>query len=259
MLKPLRRIRESLLQSFRSLSKLIEKQNAILFIILAVLVLWSQLEKGTYFGPEMTTPYPINYILSVFLSAVVLVGGGILVAAVIPILVMGHMWLKRRFEESVDSIGKPRALSQLLTSCLLNIVALLIVMGLVPPSALASALHLETWMEVFQQPAVAWTVTRFVSVFFLILPGAIGPLILHWIRMCRQRGNMRSGARSLVALQLVCYLSWVILCLWWAFPNEITVGLHTRFVPEQFLLYFLSPVLPSTLLCIVVIRETGQK
>lgn len=250
-----RRLRRLVLCLSGWLLRQAEKYSVVLFIAAAVIILWSQLGSGTYFGPEMSTQYPTNYVLSVFISFMILFSGGVMVALVIAASAIGHIWFKCRFEESLDIKGEPRLLSQLLVSSLLNIVVLLVLVGLVPASTVALALHMETWADLFQQAKLAWTLTKFIGLFFILFSGAIGPSLLHWVRTCRKRGgNPRTGVSSIAVLQVVCYVSWVILLLWLAFPAEVAAGLHVQVSPQLFFLLFLDPVLPSTLLCIVAIR-----
>lgn len=249
-----RRLRRLVLRLSEWLSRQAEKYSVVLFIAAAVIILWSQLGSGTYLGPEMSTRYPTNYVLSVFISIMILFSGGFTLALVVAASARLHLWIKHRFEESVDS-KEPRLFSQLFVSALLNIVVILILTGLVPASSLASVFHLETWADLFQQANLGAALTRVIFLFTLLSPGAVGPLILYWVRMYRRRGgNPCAGASSVAVLQFVCYAALGILLLWLTFPAQVAAALHVQASPQYFFLYFLDPVLPSTLLCIVAIR-----
>jgi hypothetical protein len=177
-------------------------------------------------------------------------GGGLFVALGTPVIVHVHLWIRRRFEESTDIARDPSMLSQLLVSTLLNIVVMCVVVGLVPPS-IWSAPFDELVKAIFSVET-GW---RWYLVWSLLVPGAAGPLTLYWIRSSRRIGrNPSAGARWLAVLQVLCYVSWFLLLLWWLLP-DVAVRLGVWGIRENFWPFFFVTVIPSTLLSLVLIRE----
>jgi hypothetical protein len=221
-----------------------EKYASLLFVAIATLIVC------VYVLLLYSPSDPLAAVLTVFFFFALMLGGGFLVAVGTPMLVRGHLWLKRRFEESTDITRDPPMLSQLLVSALLNVILMCVMVGLVPFSFLSAS-----WGELVKALTQPETALAWYLIWSLTFPGSAGPLVLYWIRTSRRRGgNPSTGARWLAVLQALCYLSWFLLLLWWILP-QVTTRLGVWGIRENFWPFFFLAAVPSTLISLVAIHQ----
>jgi hypothetical protein len=238
-----RRLRRLAFRSSGWLLRQAEKYASLLFVAIATLIVCVYV---LLYLPSDLLGAGVNVLVFFMLMLV----GGLLVAVGTPMLVRGHLWLRRRFEESTDIARDPPMLSQLLVSALLNVILMCVMVGLVPLSLLSAS-----WSELAKALTQPETVSPWYLIWSLLFPGSAGPLVLYWIRTSRRRGgNPSTGARWLTVLQALCYLSWLLLLLWWRLP-QVTARLGVWGIRENFWPFLFLTALPSTLISLFVIHQ----
>jgi hypothetical protein len=241
-------LKELVFRCSRWLSRQTEKYASPLFLAIASVIVC--LNVLLLYRPSD----PFAAVGAVIFFFMLMFGGGVFIAWGTPIVVRGHLWLRRRFEESAEITRDSPMLSQFLVSVLLNIIVMCVIVGLVPPSIVSPTMY--ELAKIVSQPQTAW---RWYFIWWLIFPGTAGPLILHWIRTSRRKArNSSVGARWLAVLQALCYVSWFLLFLWWVLPSDVTVQLGVWGIRENFWPFFFTAALPSTLISLVVIHEIGE-
>lgn len=187
------------------------------------------------------TPMQISRTIEIGVFYLVPLLGAAIVASILPRGIKLHKWFSRRFKSSItiESRDPKCVLDQVLVGVLLNLafftiiyaVPLQNVLQIIPLGQIIQNVIPKTFDELMNIP-FSW-------VFFFLFMGSAGPAVIFAIRYQRN-SDSETGNTIIRILLVLCYISWVILALFY------TGSIASPIKRDNFQVIFWEWVFPGT-------------